>query len=116
VIAAACTRTTTSAAPARGAATASRLRLPPSCRRTALTGRSIDFAALELLGRRRGTLVRLTRKGKALIDGAVARHVANEEALLRGLTPERRSLDGLLPKLLACLPPHDAPCRSLRPW
>jgi DNA-binding MarR family transcriptional regulator len=58
---------------------------------------------------RRGTLVRLTRKGKVLIDRSVARHVANEDTLLRGLTPaEQRSLDRLLRKLLAVLEPPAA--------
>jgi DNA-binding MarR family transcriptional regulator len=50
---------------------------------------------------RRGTLVRLTRRGKSLIDKAVETHVANEERLLRTLTAtERRTLDGLLKQLL----------------
>jgi DNA-binding MarR family transcriptional regulator len=50
---------------------------------------------------RRGTLVRLTRRGKAIIDQAVAAHVANEEHLLRVLTrAERGQLDELLRKLL----------------
>jgi DNA-binding MarR family transcriptional regulator len=53
---------------------------------------------------RRGTLVALTRRGKAVIDKAVEAHVANEEHLLRALTPsERRSLDALLRRLLADL-------------
>jgi DNA-binding MarR family transcriptional regulator len=53
---------------------------------------------------RRGTLVRLTRSGKAIIDQALATHVANEERLLRLLTrAERRSLDDLLRKLLSGL-------------
>src|SRR6266536_2793684 len=43
---------------------------------------------------RRGTLVRLTRKGKMVIDKAVEAHVANEERLLRSLKPaDRRTLD-----------------------
>jgi DNA-binding MarR family transcriptional regulator len=50
---------------------------------------------------RRGTLVRLTRRGKSLIDRAVEVHVANEERLLGPLTgAERRTLDGLLKQLL----------------
>jgi DNA-binding MarR family transcriptional regulator len=50
---------------------------------------------------RRGTLIRLTGRGKALIDEALAAHVANEEALLESLSPtERRRLDALLRKLL----------------
>lgn len=55
-------------------------------------------------GDRRGTLVRLTRRGKATIDKAVAAHVANEEALLRCFTDaERGELDGLLRTFLAGL-------------
>jgi len=55
-------------------------------------------------GDRRGTLVTLTRRGKAVIDKAVETHVANEEGLLHSVTPsERRSLDGLLRKLLVDL-------------
>ena len=53
---------------------------------------------------RRGTLVRLTRRGKATIDRAVQTHVRNEDELLRSLTgADRRALDGLLRKLLAGL-------------
>jgi DNA-binding MarR family transcriptional regulator len=53
---------------------------------------------------RRGTLVRLTRKGKSLIDKAIAAHVKKEEQLLQSLTPrERRALDDLLRALLAAL-------------
>jgi DNA-binding MarR family transcriptional regulator len=55
-------------------------------------------------GDRRGTLVRLTRRGKNLIDRAITLHVTNEDELLRSLSPtERRSLDALLRKLLAGL-------------
>ena len=50
---------------------------------------------------RRGTLVRLTRRGKRVIDRAVETHVGNEERLLGALTAaERRTLDGLLKNLL----------------
>jgi DNA-binding MarR family transcriptional regulator len=50
---------------------------------------------------RRGILVRLTRRGKSVIDRAVERHVGNEERLLGALTAdERRTLDALLRKLL----------------
>jgi DNA-binding MarR family transcriptional regulator len=50
---------------------------------------------------RRGTLVRLTRRGKNVIDRAVETHVGNEERLLGGLTAaERRTLDRLLKSLL----------------
>jgi DNA-binding MarR family transcriptional regulator len=53
---------------------------------------------------RRGTLVRLTRKGKATVDRAVETHVANEERLLRSLRPaDRRALDNLLRTLLSDL-------------
>lgn len=53
---------------------------------------------------RRGTLVRLTRRGKAIIDRAVETHTRNEDRLLRSLTPaDRRALDDLLRKLLAGL-------------
>ena len=51
---------------------------------------------------RRGTLVRLTPRGLDVVDRALESHVANEESLLRPLSPaERRSLDSLLRKLLA---------------
>lgn len=50
---------------------------------------------------RRGTLVRLTRRGKRVIDRAVETHVGNEERLLGALTAaERHTLDGLLKNLL----------------
>jgi len=53
---------------------------------------------------RRGTLVRLTAKGKRAIDRAIAKHVANEKRLLEALTPDdRRALDRVLRKLLAGL-------------
>jgi len=53
---------------------------------------------------RRGTLVRLTRRGRSVADKAVETHVSNEERLLGPLTAaERRSLDGLLKKLLVPL-------------
>jgi DNA-binding MarR family transcriptional regulator len=53
---------------------------------------------------RRGTLVRLTQKGKALIDSAAANHVANEERLLSGLSArEQMQLTELLRKLLLSL-------------
>jgi DNA-binding MarR family transcriptional regulator len=57
---------------------------------------------------RRGTLVRLTRKGRSVIDRLIAVHVANEERLLQSLGPaERRALDGALRRLLASLEPDD---------
>jgi DNA-binding MarR family transcriptional regulator len=50
---------------------------------------------------RRGTLVRLTRRGKSVIDKAVETHIGNEERMLEALTPaERRTLDDLLKRLL----------------
>jgi DNA-binding MarR family transcriptional regulator len=53
---------------------------------------------------RRGTLVRLTRKGRTTIDRALADHVANEGTLLAPLTAaEQRTLDGLLRRLLVAL-------------
>lgn len=53
---------------------------------------------------RRGTLVALTAKGKALVDAAVGDHVANEARLLGALAKtERAELDRLLRKLLASL-------------
>jgi DNA-binding MarR family transcriptional regulator len=53
---------------------------------------------------RRGVLVRLTPRGRAVIDHAVEDHLANEERLLRSLSAsERRALDDLLRRLLAGL-------------
>jgi hypothetical protein len=53
---------------------------------------------------RRGTLVRLTRKGRTVIDKAVDAHVSNEARLLGALKPaERKALDALLRSLLAGL-------------
>jgi DNA-binding MarR family transcriptional regulator len=53
---------------------------------------------------RRGTLVRLTRRGKTIIDKAVETHARNEDGLLGSLTrTDRRALDDLLRKLLAGL-------------
>jgi DNA-binding MarR family transcriptional regulator len=53
---------------------------------------------------RRGTLVRLTAKGKPLIDAATTQHVANEERLLAGLSArEQLQLADLLRKLLLSL-------------
>lgn len=50
---------------------------------------------------RRGTLVRLTRRGKAVVDRAIQTHVEREEDLLRSLSSaDRRALDVLLRKLL----------------
>jgi hypothetical protein len=45
--------------------------------------------------------VRLTRRGKRVIDQAVETHVGNEERLLSALTTaERRTLDSVLKHLL----------------
>ena len=56
-------------------------------------------------GDRRGTLIALTEKGRALIDGLTPEHLANEERLLAALAPdEREALAGLLRKLLLGLP------------
>jgi DNA-binding MarR family transcriptional regulator len=53
---------------------------------------------------RRGTLVRLTRRGKRIVDRALAAHLAHEERLLRSLSAaDRRALDELLGQLLASL-------------
>jgi DNA-binding MarR family transcriptional regulator len=50
---------------------------------------------------RRGTLVRLTPRGVAVIDDAVETHIANEDRVLGALNAsERRTLDTLLRKLL----------------
>ncbi|MER8367858.1 MarR family transcriptional regulator [Mesorhizobium sp. M1348] len=53
---------------------------------------------------RRGIVVQLTKKGLALIDEAVAAHVANEHQILSGLArPEQIMLARLLEKLIASL-------------
>jgi len=52
-------------------------------------------------GDRRGTLVRLTPKGKRIVDRAMPKHLANMEGLLRSLRPEQRmTLEELLRTLL----------------
>ena len=54
---------------------------------------------------RRGRLVALTDKGRALVDAAVIDHLANEERLLGALdAAEREQLAGLLRKLLLSEP------------
>jgi DNA-binding MarR family transcriptional regulator len=75
-----------------------------------MTKRLDRMAAAGLLQRhpdpadRRGTLVRLTARGRKTIDAALPVHVANEARLLAALTKhERRSLDALLRKLLVDL-------------
>ena len=51
---------------------------------------------------RRGLLVALTPKGRALVDEAVAAHVANQDRLMGVLTgEERQALDALLRRHLA---------------
>jgi DNA-binding MarR family transcriptional regulator len=58
---------------------------------------------------RRGTLIKLTRRGKATIDKAIEAHLTNEEQLLRSLTSaQRRTLDDLLRTLLADLESREA--------
>ena len=58
---------------------------------------------------RRGTLIKLTRRGKATVDKAIEAHLANEEYLLRSLTSaQRRTLDELLRMLLIDLENRDA--------
>ena len=73
----------------------------------AMTNRIDKLEAAGLVSRRpdpndrRGTLVRLTPKGKTLIDAATAKHVANEEQLMSALTShEQQQLSELLRKLL----------------
>ena len=53
---------------------------------------------------RRAILITLTPKGKDLIDGVTAAHLANEASLLEGLSDvEQRDLAALLRKLLISL-------------
>ncbi|WP_421724248.1 MarR family winged helix-turn-helix transcriptional regulator [Bauldia sp.] len=60
------------------------------------------------LADRRGTLVALTKKGRALIDKAVVVHIDNERAVLAALSEaEQTQLDGLLKKLIAGLSDPD---------
>ena len=59
---------------------------------------------------RRGVLVELTADGRAAVDVAVERHVANEHRLLAGLTgDEREALATLLKRLLLTLDDADTP-------
>jgi DNA-binding MarR family transcriptional regulator len=56
-------------------------------------------------GDRRSSMIALTTEGWRTVDAAVADHVANEAALLAGLTDsEQEDLDNLVRKLLATLP------------
>jgi DNA-binding MarR family transcriptional regulator len=83
----------------------------------AMTNRIDKLEAAGLVARRpdpndrRGTLVRLTSKGKALIDTATTKHVANERRLMSALTiREQQQLTDLLRKLLVNL--GDTPVSS----
>ena len=76
----------------------------------AMTNRIDRLEAAGLVARRpdaqdrRGTLVRLTAKGKSLIDAAASRHVQNEALLLSALSVrEQQQLGELLRKLLIAL-------------
>ncbi|WP_181701253.1 MarR family winged helix-turn-helix transcriptional regulator [Chthonobacter albigriseus] len=76
----------------------------------AMTGRIDRLEAAGLVARsphpedRRGTVVRLTPKGLALIDEAVTAHVDNEHRMLGGLSPsDRTALADLLARLIATL-------------
>lgn len=76
----------------------------------AMTNRIDRLEAAGLVARRadphdrRGTLVRLTAKGKALVDAAATKHVANEARVLSSLTVrEQQQLGDLLRKLLISL-------------
>jgi DNA-binding MarR family transcriptional regulator len=63
---------------------------------------------------RRGALVRLTRRGRTVLDRALETHVAAEKRLLEVLAPaERRELDRLLRRLLAALDAGE-PSRAAR--
>ena len=55
---------------------------------------------------RRGTLVKLTDRGKATIDALLPVHLTNEQQLLAPLSPaQQRTLDELLRSLLDGLEP-----------
>lgn len=77
----------------------------------AMTNRIDRVEALGLVERRpdpsdrRGTLVALTKEGRATVDAAVLEHLANEERLLTALpSAERGTLARLLRKLLLSEP------------
>src|SRR5712664_3092958 len=58
---------------------------------------------------RRGVIVELTETGREVLEQAVAANTASERDLVAGLNAaERRSLAGLLKKLLGALEPNDA--------
>jgi DNA-binding MarR family transcriptional regulator len=64
---------------------------------------------------RRSTEVELTPKAIRLVDAAVTRHVANEQAMLAGLSAnEQAQLDRLNRKLLAHLNAHAQPSTARR--
>jgi DNA-binding MarR family transcriptional regulator len=63
---------------------------------------------------RRGTLVRLTSKGRAVIDRAIGLHIQNEAQLLDVLTTsERQALNRSLRKLLVALEGDHPGARAL---
>jgi DNA-binding MarR family transcriptional regulator len=69
----------------------------------AITNRIDRLEARELVERirdtedRRSVLIRLTQRGRDLVDGVLAEHLANERRILAGLTTEEReSLSALL--------------------
>ncbi len=70
---------------------------------------------------RRGVLIALTDRGRALVDQAACRHLANEKHIVGGLTAaEQDELASLLRKLGSTLPPPGqapppAPRRRLLP-
>jgi DNA-binding MarR family transcriptional regulator len=56
---------------------------------------------------RRGTLVRLTEKGREQVEAVLTQHIDNERQLLASLdAEEQQQLNVLLKKLLAGLPPQ----------
>lgn len=58
---------------------------------------------------RRSTMVALTEKGFALVDGIIAEHAAHKQELIETLNPsEREQLSALLAKLIRCVDP-DSP-------
>lgn len=76
----------------------------------AITARLDRLEKAGLIGRephpadRRGVIVQLTDKGKALIDEGMTAHVENEHRILSGLTrDERDTLAALLAKLVESL-------------
>jgi DNA-binding MarR family transcriptional regulator len=78
--------------------------------RAGMTNRLDRLAAAGLVDRRpdpndrRGSLVGLTARGRAVVDAAVTDHVAVEAALLAGLSAaDQARLDRLLDRLLAHL-------------